>query len=715
MDNIEIAILNYENQLLTNRKQLNDLIYEYNNQNLSNKLLTYKINYLQKEIDYMNHQLNILKTNLNEQTQASQIQPQNTVQMQPQMPQMRPQTPSMQPQTPPIQPKNSVHKTTDLENIIGKSWMGIFASILIFVSFILFATLLAPFITDTVKMTAMYIVSISFALFGLIKLKNKHNKLYLAISGCGFGAIYLSLLLTNMYFNAIGDIALYIFILVWAEFVCYLSKWRDRAFQIIGQCGITIAVLFGIVLCANTGDTAKLFLLSLFFAVTAASFYVSNYDREFHKNIINNIFNIINVLQIGLGANLLEDKSTSAVMLIFLILQFILFFTSRLRENNPGFGVLTIINTILMMRFMNYILHGQDMNSARGAAYIVIGLILLAVMEKKFADRKDDGKVLLHFFILPLFIFSVYMIPFFQNHIGLSFIMILFILLGYYTNDNIYKFESLIMSVIYFFSNMTYPLEHFCLGLLFFAVLAVFLYVKKEQYNITLKLLSYVIGLIFICGELIKLLDDINISYDISGTIILTAAATLNVLAMQSRFVKNFQTLQTEKPCLKATRIINALLMAYSLYAVMAVDNEICHCILILLSIIIFMVNTKNLLVQNKGLWPGIYIGIKLTILLITILSSFDTANYVISISAFLFAIISIVTGFIFYVKSFRIYGLILSLISVAKLILVDISYDNTLGHALSFFICGILCFVISTIYHLIDKKMQTTHKDNPY
>ncbi|MDE6635598.1 MAG: DUF2339 domain-containing protein, partial [Lachnospiraceae bacterium] len=290
-----------------------------------------------------------------------------------------------------------------------------------------------------------------------------------------------------------------------------------------------------------------------------------------------------------------------------------------------------------------------------------------------------------------------------------SFIMILFILLGYYKDDNIYKFESLIMSIVYFFSNMKYPLEHFCLGLLFFAVLAVLMYVKKEQYNITFKLFSYIIGFVFICGELIKVLNDINASYDISGTIILTVAASLNVLAMHSSFIKNFQTLQIEKPCILITRIINAGLMAYSLYAVMDADNEICHCILILLSIFIFMVNTKNLLEQNKGLWPGIYIGVKLTILLTTILCSFDAANYVISISAFLFAIISIVIGFIFSLKAFRIYGLILSLISVAKLILVDISYDNTLGHALSFFICGILCFVISMIYHLIDKKVHCT------
>ena len=121
----------------------------------------------------------------------------------------------------------------------------------------------------------------------------------------------------------------------------------------------------------------------------------------------------------------------------------------------------------------------------------------------------------------------------------------------------------------------------------------------------------------------------------------------------------------------------------------------------------IFMVNSKNLIEQYKTLWSGIYVGAKLTVLLITILCSYEAANYVISISAFLFAIISIVLGFRFYVKSFRLYGLFLSMFSVAKLILIDISYDNTLGHALSFFICGILCFVISMIYHLIDKRMQ--------
>lgn len=762
MNNIEISILNYENQLLASRKQLNDLIYEYNCQKIDSSLLNYKISYLQNEIDYMNNQLSILKAELNEQPQASHMPLQNAGQSQatftqPQNAELSQNTeqslaPFTQPQDaePPKkpfmrlqvakQPDDASDKPMDLENMIGKSWMGIFASILIFVSFILFATLLAPFITDTIKMVAMYIVSVSFTLFGLIKLKKNHNKLYLAISSCGVGAVYISLLLTNLYFKAIGDVALYLFILVWAVFVCYLSRWQDRIFQIIGQCGISIAMLFGVILCVETDDAAKFLLLSLFFVVTSAIFYGSNYNREFHKNIINNVFNVVNVFQLWIGyclfdttpmlfspeklsdewiAYLPEIERTThlleiagMVILLFLVLQFILFLISKLKENNTGFGLLMISNSILMMLFIDIMTYGAG-NNTRGIPFLVIGFFLLTVIEKKFANRKDNGRILMQFFALPLFILSVYMITFFQDHIGLSFIMILFLLLGYYTDDTVYKFESLIMAAIYCFSTMKYSIEYFCLGLLFFAILTILMYIKKKQYNISFKLSSYFIGLLFICVGLANVFDEMKVDYNISETVIFTVMALLNVLAMKTRFVKNFQTLQTEKVSVIATRITNALFMAYSLFAITDTSNEICHYILILLAILIFMINTKNLLEHNKGLLPGIYIGIKLTVLIITILGSFDAANYVISISVFLFAILSIVVGFRFFFKSFRIYGLILSLLSVAKLILVDISYDNTLGHALSFFICGILCFVISMIYHLIDRKVQDNSSGN--
>lgn len=211
--------------------------------------------------------------------------------------------------------------------------MGIFTSVLIFVSFILFATLLAPFITDTVKMAAMYIVIILFAVFGLIKLKNYHNKLYR---------------------------------------------------------GITIALLFGIILCVKTEDTAKFFLLNLFFVVTATIFYVSNYSREFHKNIISNVFNIVNVFQLIMGFCLFDmpalfspDKLSEGwtayrveiagmVVLLFLVLQFVLFLIAGLKENNTGFGMIMIANAILMMFSIISMTYGAG-NNSRGIPFLAIG------------------------------------------------------------------------------------------------------------------------------------------------------------------------------------------------------------------------------------------------------------------------------------------------------------------------------------------------------
>ena len=45
-------------------------------------------------------------------------------------------------------------------------------------------------------------------------------------------------------------------------------------------------------------------------------------------------------------------------------------------------------------------------------------------------------------------------------------------------------------------------------------------------------------------------------------------------------------------------------------------------------------------------------------------------------------------------------------MIFAVKLVMVDIKYDNVLGNALSFFISGLICFGISALYSIADKKL---------
>ena len=130
----------------------------------------------------------------------------------------------------------------------------------------------------------------------------------------------------------------------------------------------------------------------------------------------------------------------------------------------------------------------------------------------------------------------------------------------------------------------------------------------------------------------------------------------------------------------------------------------------VILYIVIFSINTKSLLkIDNRF---GAYIGIKYTVLLLLILNSLNATNYIFSISCLIISVISIICGFMLQNKSIRLYGLILSMISIAKLILIDITYDNTLMRAVSFLICGLLCFGISLIYNYIDKKQNTIEKN---
>ena len=132
---------------------------------------------------------------------------------------------------------------------------------------------------------------------------------------------------------------------------------------------------------------------------------------------------------------------------------------------------------------------------------------------------------------------------------------------------------------------------------------------------------------------------------------------------------------------------------------------------LILITVLIFMVNSKRLLQEDVR--AGYYVALKYTVLMVCILTSYSVANYFISICLLLFAILSIIIGFYKNTVTFRLYGLILSMVSVFKLIMIDIKYDSTLENAVSFFVSGILCFIISFLYNKIDHSLKKSSPNN--
>lgn len=100
-----------------------------------------------------------------------------------------------------------------------------------------------------------------------------------------------------------------------------------------------------------------------------------------------------------------------------------------------------------------------------------------------------------------------------------------------------------------------------------------------------------------------------------------------------------------------------------------------------------------------------IYAMLKLSFYLFIIFTSLEKTTIVLSVAFFVAAIIWVLLGFKIEAKPVRLYGLITAIISMAKLLLIDIQYNSSLGKAAGFFMCGILAFIISFIYNKFEKN----------
>ena len=73
-------------------------------------------------------------------------------------------------------------------------------------------------------------------------------------------------------------------------------------------------------------------------------------------------------------------------------------------------------------------------------------------------------------------------------------------------------------------------------------------------------------------------------------------------------------------------------------------------------------------------------------------------------------ALACIVLGFIGKANALRLYGLILTMFCVIKLVTFDVTNLNTLLRVVALIIGGIICFIIIAIYSYTSKKLLLTN-----
>lgn len=689
----KIQKLEQETEKLKN--DLNELINEQQLQP-SSELINHKINALKNQLYYISKQIEALQS-----PTAVPVKPQ-------QQQQKQVQTVKQVSKTAPVQ-KPVQKKEKNLEATLGKNVMAIAASILIFISLIFFGTLLVPYLTDTIKMVLMFFVSFAFTILGLTFLqKDKENKWYLSISGCGMGAVYISLIVSFVYFNAFNDIILYIFIAIWAIIAAVLSRTRSQLFEIIGQLGIFISVFWGVM--NDNMDSAKFTFLVIYFITTSLIFIISNLQKEYNKNLINNISTTSSIFILMFGSITFDENIVTAILLpIYLIALIALKFFYNEIKNTDGFVLTTSFDFLvlfaLIINFFDPLLTTDQMDIVIGIISIIYSIIVFISYEIKLKEKEGSLRIIPDIGCIILLLIAVCSFNAQDLQALNIFLPIMAIALLYYgfkKYNTYYKSYSMILIIFSFFA-FNEIVQFFSIAIFIGAF--IYLTIKNEDYNLVFKNILYIIILISsnILFEPITN-DGRYMLYDLQSICKLILMTLLSVTYCKLLITNPF-TKENEN----ASRVIgygvNAILM---IWATSQIDESGIYGLLaILIATALYSINIRNILETFNENLAGVYICFKYTILISAILNSMNAANFIIDIIFFLIAIACIIIGFNNDYKSFRYYGLVLSLISVAKLTLIDITYNNSVGRAFSFFICGILCFAISLIYNKIDKNFK--------
>lgn len=726
MDAKRVELLNLENRFLQNRRALNDLIYAQGAGTQEDAVVQEKIRFLQTELDYMAKQLDLLKCSAGQPVAATAAPVAanaaktavvaEPVTMAAAVSRDTEQRASAgQPAVGTAERKTSAEesdrpaRTTSLESLVGKSWMGVLASILIFISLILFATLIIPVMTDTMKLIAMYVVSFAFTFVGYYLVHKRKYPVYLAIAGCGVGLVYLSLFLSYIYFGVYDEVTLYVLVLFWAIAVCLLGKFQSRVFEVIGQVGILISVLFGSVLCAGESDGLKFLVLLLFYLVASTVFLAAGFHRDYKKNLMHHIFAAVDILILTLAYSCMGDGKSLAgciLLMVIILVQLGLAVALELPLQFGGYGIFVSLHAFFLSGLIFDICDQYDLASwLPGSLGVLVGVCVIALLEWKCRETGFD-RIVLQISGFALLLISVAATDVFTAHFGYAPVAVAFLLLGIRTKDVLYKYGSIVALICIWALDI--PIwEAVLTALIYFGIAAWLLFAKRDQYRLDIKLAFYSAFQLNLWWLLVEIGHACSLEEEMILATVFIPMALVHVISMKTFLPLDLSTSKKEDTGEWFAYIVNLLFMFVGTCALRQ-DYEIgLHLLLMLTSIILFSANAKNLLQRERKERWGVYVGIKFTFLLIVILQSFDAASAIISILVFLLAILCIAVGFVIRIPSVRIYGLVVSIVSVIKLVMVDIQAENTVGHAVSFFVCGLLCFAISMIYTFVEKKIK--------
>lgn len=656
-----------------------------------------------------------------------------------------------------------------MENWLGRNVLGIAASVLVFVGLVFLGTLVYKQITETMKIIAMYLISSLVTGLGIALILKKRNNFTEILVGCGCGSFFISILLTHIYFNRISDITAFSLLLLWMVAILYLSKiFSSTLLSVVAHIGMIISICFafgmgltdekllllliyqaasiavillGNILCCKKTYHFGIFV-SLFLTIVASCFMWGRFTADIYKI---GAFPFSTTLPVSGIAVAFAAQFLCASFLSYLLSVS----TNRLKNESYRMAAHVANKALWLAALVMNVYHiayritaGMTANSALAltancrltavfaAVMISMAVILIhAALTLLFSLKLNFNSKLETFSILFLSAASsVFLIILWSYQFDavtaiprITFLLTLSLLLllarhisknkAYTVGANVILGIDVLFMLFDGYHNLTkWGTIALSIGymLLYIGIIAVQWLLQSEEakakYGKSYRLASFLL----IESSFISIFMTSQLKYH--TVILLLFLTALNILLYLLRYDRNAD----QRSALRTVMFINELLLlafnaGFIAFAHKDATATIFYLLLSLLAFGFSFIRINEVFDGSDNNFKGILTGIKLTVLVLAtvygITSWFDQA-YCFSIVCMLTALICIILGFAGRVKSLRLYGLVITLVCVLKLVTYDVANLNTPLRVVALIGGGVICFIISAIYNYTAKRI---------
>jgi len=657
--------------------------------------------------------------------------------------------------TPPTWQYKPKKEKKNLENVLGKNIIGVIAAALIFIGIIAFGALIFNQITDGLKVALMVFGSaLMLALGTFLSLKNK-NAFTLSLSGCGAGALFITIFVTHIYFEMIGDILAFGLVLIWAIGMFLLSKKIDsKALVYVTHLGCIISSVLAI----GYGQVEnKMLEITIYQVLITALLLIEDYKQSqllfklssWITMIINAVlvqycyhatwYSTYQYLHDGPTIPAPIGGMTFAIAIILLLVNTASYLLSLKSEYKDEiiesiishfiyFGTIIFGTMSTVIMFIERLLYPNEdiyyyiendfhlwiIDTVPIIMVLFISVICLFVAHQILNNKNVLKYMNISHFAFMAFVLSARAIDGSNPVIPLICLISMACLYLYRkTQDNIYFISSLAFTCVDAFMilnlmDYNHPSEIF--GIVYVLILLGVLVFAGHIKNNYFYFPALYFGLINSIG-LIFALESFG---EECWVMVIFTAINIVFSLIHQRFV--------EPPYTSAQKLSNVLIgIGESIYIffvslfIAFEDAEIELLILSILLLVYGLCKIKSLLSSENKLL-GAWYGIKFTWLTLVPLNTFTSLmeeQFILSVSCMILAFLCILFGFGFNVKSTRIYGLVLIMASVLKIVVIDMWGQDSMIRVVSLIAGGIICFVISAIYNYFEKSRKVLPESN--